>query len=392
MNLKKILGGSGRVQKSRSAKPRSSTTKRTPSTSSPRKKSTVGTYHDDDDDYFGDEKLEDLGLVHTLATDLSLRDTPQAIQYLRAHMFSPIPEQSAGMSSTRIAETLNFRKHLPPLVTLSHIQTLLSSPSAVEREVAELVHSGFLRKIEVAKRGEIGETLIITSDLERMFDEAPQLSEPTRSQVKAFLRENPSARTVSRRALSAAAIGELFKAGFLTAQHTGTSSLSHTMNLYSRPEDKATLVSIENVSKQATGSIAAVGGVGAVHMSGGSGGGVYMPASVTELQLAVPGNGAFLKLVASALEHLVSLLGKSRFREAPEGMLRERWDGGVAKDDASFMAKKSRGEFAGVLPGQTRKWKQYRGLSFDWVLREAVGSGLVEVFETGTVGRGIRVI
>ncbi|KAM0819495.1 putative Serine-threonine protein kinase 19-domain-containing protein [Seiridium cardinale] len=389
MSLNRILGGSNRVRKN-GAKPKPSPTKRTAAPSA-RRRSTSKDHGSDDEDYFGDEKLDDLGLVQALATDLNLRDTAQATQYLRAHMFSPIPEQGAGMNSTRIADTLNFRKHLPPLVTVSHIQTLLSSPSAVEREVAELVRSNFMRKIEVTKRGEIGETLILTSDLERMIDEAPGVSEMTRRHFKKYLTENPMGHAVPRSALSSSAIGELFKAGFLTARHSG-GSLSHMMNLYSRPEDKATLVSISNVSKQATGSLAAVGGAGAVHMAGGSGGGARLPASATELQLAVPGNGAFLKLVSAALEHLVVLLGKSRFREAPEHMLRERWNGGVAKDEAAYMAKKSRGEFAGILPGQTRKWKQFRGLSFEWVLQEAVGSGIVEVFETGTVGRAVRVV
>lgn len=390
VSLSRTLGGSSRVRKN-SAKPRASPIKKTPP-SLPRKKSTNRSHRDDGEDYMGNDKLDDLGLVHALATDMNLRDTAQAIRYLRARMFSKIPEIGAGMSSTRIAEALNFQKNLPPLVTVSHIQTLLSSPTAVEREVAELMHSGFMRKIEVAKRGEIGETLILTSDFEKMLDESPLLSEMTRVSFKAFLKGHPVAQTVSRNALSSSAIGDLFKAGFLTAQHTGTSSLSSMVNLYSRPEDKSTLVSIENVSKQATGSIEAVGGVGAVHMAGGTGGGARLPTNVTELQLAVPGNGTFLKLVSAALEHLVSLLGKSRFREAPEDMLRERWDGGIAANEAAYVAKKSRGEFAGILPGQTRKWKQFRGLSFEWALEEAVGAGLVEVFETGSVGRGVRVI
>ncbi|KAJ2984426.1 hypothetical protein NUW58_g6065 [Xylaria curta] len=54
--------------------------------------------------------------------------------------------------------------------------------------------------------------------------------------------------------------------------------------------------------------------------------------------------------------------------------------------------KRARGEFAGVLPGQTRKWRQFYGLTFDWVLQEAVGAGLVEIFETRSVGRGVRAV
>ena len=93
----------------------------------------------------------------------------------------------------------------------------------------------------------------------------------------------------------------------------------------------------------------------------------------------------------AARSHLVSLISKSRFKEIPLYLLRERWDGGVLADDSAAKAKKYRGEFAGVLPSQTRKWKQYYGLSFDWVLAECLGAGLIELFETGSVGRAARI-
>lgn len=411
MSLRSILGRSGRVKKpSKSSGAKRSSSSPSPalgSSSSPRgkpngkaqSKAKARRGADEEEDDLFNDKLDDLGLVKALATDQNLRDTAQAIQYIRAHMFSPVPDQGSGMRSTRIAEVLNYRTQLPPIVTVSHIQTLLSSPSAVEREVAELARSGFVRKIVVARRGDIGETLILAADLERMIGDSSHLSETTKRDFTKFLNDNPATQAVSTTAMPWAEVDELFKAGFLTAHHMGTvahSSLSDTMNVYSRPEDKTTLVSLETVSKQPAGSLGATGGAGAVHMAGGSGGGSRMqssiPASVTELRLAIPGNGAFLKLASAALEHLVSLLGKSRFREAPESVLRDRWDGGIAKDEARNSAKRSRGEFAGVLPGQTRKWKHFQGLAFGWVLEEAVGSGLVEVFETGSVGRGVRAI
>jgi hypothetical protein len=408
MSLRSFLGGSSRVRKS--SKP-SSGGKRPVKTSStwqaalPRKK--PGTRRtknsaqaedddDDSDDLFGD-KLDDVGLVKTLATDLSLRDTSQAIQYIRNHMFSAIPDRATGMNSTRIAEVLNYRKRLPAIVTVSHIQTLLSSPSAVEREIAELARVGFIRKIVVARRGDIGETLILATDFEAMVQESASLDEQTKSTFLDYLRGITGAQSVPPDQFGAQAIDQLIKAGFLTAHHTGQTSygaMSNTLNLYARPEDKGTLISLETVSRQPTGSLGTVGGEGAVHMAGGSGGGSrytsQLSNSVTELKLAVPGNGTFLKLLSTALEHLVSLLGKSSFREAPETVLRERWNGGIAQDEARAEAKRNRREFAGILHGHTRKWKHFYGLSFDWVLQEAVGSGLVEVFETGSVGRGIR--
>ncbi|EMR72850.1 hypothetical protein UCREL1_90 [Eutypa lata UCREL1] len=301
------------------------------------------------------------------------------------------------MNSTRIAEVLNYRKSLPPIVTVSHIQTLLLSPSAVEREIAELARTGFIRRVVVAKRGDIGDTLILATDFEQMVKDSPVLDMDTKDALIAYMKDNPSMQAIRQDSFSKTQITQLIRAGLVTAHHTGVSSyasMSSTMNLYSRPEDKGTLTSLEMVSKQPTGSLGAVGGEGTVHNGGGSGGGARkssaVDSGVTELKLAVPGNGAFLKLVSTALEHLISLLGKSRFREAPETVLRDRWDGGIAKDEARYAAKRSRGEFAGILPGQTRKWRQFNGLSFDWVLQEAVGSGLIEVFDTRSVGRGVR--
>ncbi|RYP06068.1 hypothetical protein DL764_003358 [Monosporascus ibericus] len=409
MSLRAILGGSSRVRKSKgsgSAK-RSSPASSRLSAPTRRKSSTARAKQpaggEDAEDFF-DDKLDDVGLVTALAINLNLRDTAQAIYYIRAHMFSPMPQEAAGMNSTRIAEVLNYRKRLPPIVTVSHIQTLLSSPSAVEREIAELARSGFLRRTVVAKRGDIGETLILAADFEQMVRVSPSLAENTKDAFVAYMKGNTGMQTVGGESLSKIQTSQLIQAGFLTAHHTGITSyasMSSTMNLYSRPEDKGTLTSLETVSRQPAGSLGTVGGEGAVHNAGGSGGrtrstsaaasAAHSSGAATELKLAVPGNGTFLTLLSAALEHLVWLLGRSRFREVPESVLRDRWVGGVVGGEARHAGKHSRGEFAGVLPGQTRKWRQFYGLSFDWVLREAVGSGLVEVFETGSVGRGVRV-
>ncbi|KAI1504449.1 serine-threonine protein kinase 19-domain-containing protein [Biscogniauxia marginata] len=409
MSLRSILGGSNRVRKSTKASgvKRSSLSSASWALSLPRgkpgidnrsgKNTTVDCDNDDGgDDLFGD-RLDDYGLVKAFATDLNLRDTSQAIHYIRNHMFSAMPERAAGMNSERIAEVLNYRKRLPPIVTVSHIQTLLASPSAVEREIAELARSGFLRKIVVPRRGDIGETVMLASDYERMVKDSTILDERAKRSLTSYLTGNPGAQTINRTVLQPSELNQLIHAGFLTAHHTGIihhGSMSNTMNLYSRPEDKTTLTSLETVSRQPTGTLGTVGGEGAVHMAGGSGGGArntgWLDTGATELRFAVPGNGTFLKLLSAALDHLVASLGKSRYREAPETVLKDRWDGGIAKEEARYAAKRGRGEFAGILPGQTRKWRQFYGLSFDWVLQEAVGSGLVEVFETRSVGRGIR--
>ncbi|TKA60103.1 hypothetical protein B0A49_08103, partial [Cryomyces minteri] len=75
---------------------------------------------------------------------------------------------------------------------------------------------------------------------------------------------------------------------------------------------------------------------------------------------------------------------------APRELLRERWSGGVAGEDAASRARRARGDLGAMLPGRTKKWKDFYGLEFDWVLEECLGSGLVDVFETGSVGLGVR--
>ena len=95
-----------------------------------------------------------------------------------------------------------------------------------------------------------------------------------------------------------------------------------------------------------------------------------------------------IKLLVDARNHLLGIIKKTKFKETPLDMLRERWDGGVATEQSK---KKARGEFPGVLPGRTKKWKQFYGMRFEWILEECVGAGLVELFETGSVGRAVRI-
>ena len=128
---------------------------------------------DQDEDLFEDH-LPDAGLVASLATDLSLRDVAQAIQYIQSKMFEDVPNRAPGMNSTRIAEVLNLRRSLPPMVTVAHIRALLVSPTSTEREISELMRAGTIRKIIVPGRGVggagIGESLVLMDDWCRAVD------------------------------------------------------------------------------------------------------------------------------------------------------------------------------------------------------------------------------
>ena len=398
MSFKFSAAHSSRIKKSAnppglgrsSSSPFSSLPRRKPvqrSTSKPEKPHDGG--DDDDDDLFGD-RLDDVGLVKALATDLVLRDVAQAILYIRRKMWSPIPAERTGMNSTRIAEVLNFRASLPAIVTVSHVQALLNSPTTVEREIAELIRGGAIRKIIVGGRGSMGEALILVKDLDEMIAES-SLDTGLKEKFTALLHDRPTALKVPRSQLTPDEAKALMHAGFLTSSTpTWTST-----DIFSRPGDgmHGTLTSLSSISKAASGSLAAVGGEGAVHAAGGSGGGARALATATgDYSLALPTTGSFLKLLANARAHLMSLLSKSTFREAPETLLNQRWDGGIAADHGGGAGKRNRGEFAGVLPGRTRKWKQFYGISFEWILGECVGAGLAEVFDTGSIGRGIRAI
>ena len=120
---------------------------------------------EEDDDF--EDRLEDLGLVETLQAELSLRDVPQTMNYIKSHMFDEIPEKS-GMNSTRTAEVLNFRNNLPPIVTNSHIHALINSPTVVEKEIGQLAHASVIRRIVIPGRGtgasSISDALAIVRD------------------------------------------------------------------------------------------------------------------------------------------------------------------------------------------------------------------------------------
>ncbi|KAL8659016.1 MAG: hypothetical protein Q9226_000642 [Calogaya cf. arnoldii] len=351
----------------------------------------------DHEDLF-DESLDHPGIVTALVADLPLRGVVQIVQYANSHMFEPMPERG-GFNSTRIAEILNFRRTLPATATIAHVHALSKSPTVTEKEIAQLARANVLRKMVVPGRGiggsTVGENLVLFTDLEAMLDRAESVDAALKEKLLQYLRSQPLSPNISPASFSPPEISTLKRIGFLTSsiQHSNPSTHSRI------PVTPST--SLSTISRAASGSLAAIGGSGAVVESGGTLG-LRRSSSQTEspspadrasdLQLALPNTGPYLRLLTEARNHLVSLIHKSgSFRQVPMHLLRERWDGGIAGDDPASRAKKLRGEFAGVLPARTRKWKQFWGLTFDWVLAECVGSGMVELFETGSVGLGVRV-
>lgn len=312
-----------------------------------------------------------MGTARLLAEDLTLRDFVQAMRYIRTRMFRPVPER--GIHSTRTTELLNYRATMPPIVTAGHIHAVLNAPTRTEREAAELLGRGIIRRVRLERRGGQGEAFIETSSLKDMIRQTSGLSEEAQDKFIGFLKANPTAQILPAGTLSEAQADELIRGGFLTsAMHNNPGSTLHV-----RPEDRTTLTSIQRISRHASGSVSAVGGPNALHLAGGGGGAPNIThyssssSSSTDLKIAIPGHGRYLKLAASGIDWLREALGKTKWGECPESWLKERFEGGG-------------------LYGP--RWKEFCGVEWEWVIGEAIGLGVVEIFETKSVGRGVRAL
>ncbi|KAF1984547.1 hypothetical protein K402DRAFT_395563 [Aulographum hederae CBS 113979] len=350
-------------------------------------------------------QLPNLELLSFLPSSLSSADLVEVIRYIRQHAFAAIPERGAGMNSTRIAEVLNFRANLPPVVSLAHVFALRDSATATERGIAELVARGTMRRVLVPGRGAggqaAGEGVVLVEDWEAAVMGSTALDAGIKHKYIALMKENPRTLSISASSFRPGELSQLSRCGFLTS----TSAMSSNADIYSTPGHATTsshstlsYLSSSFAARAASGSFAAVGGVGAVHSSGGTGGGTLsQPLLSAEdrrdylVSFSLPNMGSYLKLLTTARTHLAQLLNKaSRFKEAPMSLLKERWDGNLADpDEAKSAGKKFKSEF-GVLPGRTKKWKAFYGLEFEWVLEECLGGGMVECFETGSVGVGVK--
>jgi hypothetical protein len=322
------------------------------------------------------------------------RDVLYAVQYARTSMFAPLPDR-AGMNSVRIAEVLNFQRNLPAIVSLAHVHAVISASSKTEREIAALQSAGKLRRIKVTGRGNdisgTGEVLIRMDDFEALLDRSKVVPDVVADFCN-LLRRMPRATAISGQDLPASHVTALTRTGFLVS-----SSLSGSRNLALAG---SSLVAMPKISRAASGTSGAVGGEAAFENLGGVGSARRPKSSVhlnrslkgSELALSVPNIGPYLRLLTAGRAHLLELLGKSKYKEGPLYLLRERWDGAVDSDNRVSAAKRIRGEFAGVLPAKTKKWRDLYGLNFDWVVEECLGAGLIELFETRSVGLGIRAL
>lgn len=346
------------------------------------------------------ERLNDTGVIPPINPGLELSGVLEIIKDVQQNMFTPMPDRATGMSSTRVAEVLNFRLGLPPIVSIAHIHALSRSPTATEREISSLCSKGVLRRVHIPLRGSgaaaAGEGVALTSEWIRLLHEASGVPEPAKDKYIELMKAHPTSLNVSASAFTSEEAVALTRAGFLTTSSNAPTTVDRFLSGAAANLSNSALLPSQ-IAKAPSGSLAAIGGSDAFLGSGGGSGG-RSASSGTKLatgsvNFSLPNTGPYLRLLVSARSHLVSLLSKAspRYREMPMVSLDGRWNGGVSTGTVAEESRKERGDKRGlILPGKTKKWRQFNGLEFKWVLEECVGAGMVEMFGTGSVGAGVR--
>ena len=119
--------------------------------------------------------LQDHGLSRHIPETAPVDNVLDALRHIRDSMFEELPRR-AGMNSVRIAQVLNFRRSLPPLVSVAHVHTILDAPTRVEREIMELTTAGKIRRLIVPGRGNdaagLGDCLVLTENWENLVRES----------------------------------------------------------------------------------------------------------------------------------------------------------------------------------------------------------------------------
>jgi hypothetical protein len=356
-----------------------------------------------DELYTGDFEqgpLPDVGKSQYVAQIASVEDVIQAIHYIRDQMFEDIPAR-AGMNSTRIAEVLNLRRSLPPLASVAHVHTLIDAPTKVEKEIVDLVNAGRIRRLIVPGRGNdaagLGDCLVLTEDWERLVRESSALEASVKGKSGFLLPYHGYLALADQ--LADKFLQVLSQIGNTSAIPSSFLTPSERIDLVR----SGFLVSSSSIVKGSMGVASLPGLPSSTPASASRSGGIGQSRDASDNQhqssfqtatlfLSLPNTGPYLRLLGSGRKHLLALLNKSKSGEAPVYLLRDRWDGAVETDKSFSVAKLVRGEFAGILPGKTRKWKELYGMSFRWALEEALGAGLIEIFDTGSVGPAVRVV
>jgi hypothetical protein len=135
--------------------------------------------------------LPDAGSSRYISETTVVSNVIQAVQYVQNTLFTDIPDARSGMNSTRIAQVLNFRRSLPPIVSVAHVHVLLDAPTTVEREIADLISSATLRRLLIPGRGTsmagVGDCLVLVDDWEELVRHSPSLDQSLKGICNIFV-------------------------------------------------------------------------------------------------------------------------------------------------------------------------------------------------------------
>ncbi|EWC46178.1 hypothetical protein DRE_04556 [Drechslerella stenobrocha 248] len=311
--------------------------------------------------------------------------------------FSPLPEPLVGLGLSRdaLTETLTLRRAIPPVVPIAHLHALLpSSPTATERAIAALVAGG--RRVSILQPGARArfEGVIRTEDFVASVTRCSALSKNVKEAFLGVLAAHPATATIAAETLPRDAVMELLAAGFLTISNvaqlhdpSGSSfgdgasvdiaALTPTVGALIIPQQDHThlsslssLASVSSASSRTPPQLSTAG------------------ASV-EYTVTPPNLGLLTHLQVASRARMLEILRRCPQREATLAFLREKWDGGVSKQKQARVGR--RDPAARKWEGRTRKWREYKGLTADWVIDGMVGGGVLETFHAVGVGMGVKI-
>ncbi|KAF3906590.1 hypothetical protein ABW20_dc0108503 [Dactylellina cionopaga] len=343
---------------------------------------------------------------------------PDAITYVLAHQFTPLPETLTGLGLSRdtIAEILNFRRSLPRVVPTSHLHSLLPSPTETERAITALVADGTLRRVHIRTAGNTThlEGVITTDDFLKSIAQSALLGSDDKDVFLSLLDTNPGLTTITSdinasNSLPRDTIMSLLSAGFLIINSSSSTSSPSSASISSSSVAAANGVDITTLTRTtAMKSITPLPEKDHTHISTlASLSSISTPSSSrkptnlatsppistfskganVEYTITPPHLGLLTHLLSSSKSHTLDILRRCPHRETTIAFLREKWDGGVSKNKNKT---RKRGEEV-KFEGRARKWKEFKGLTVGWVIGGLMGMGVVEGFDA-VVGRGIKLV
>ncbi|KAK6534566.1 hypothetical protein TWF281_005879 [Arthrobotrys megalospora] len=378
-------------------------------TSSPRKSSSASSTPPVSSLSSGNDGDDDFLSLYSPSWPTASRSAPlpttvlEGIKYILSHQFTPLPPTLTGLGISRdlLAEILNFRKSFPSVVPLPHLHSVLLSPTETERGITALVADGTLRRVTI-KTGNMTtlDGVVLTDDFLKSIASNSALDAEMKDAFLSLFVTNPSLTTITSdpaasNTLPKETIMALLSAGFLTINSTSASTSSAvdittltptTAMTYITPLPEkdhshiSTLASLSSISSN-NRNASRIPSTTSSQTSKSRG-------SYIEYTITPPSLGLLTHLYSSTKSHLLDILRHCPHRQATIEFIREKWDGGVSKNRNSVRSK--RGQEV-KFEGRTRKWRDHKGVTVEWVLGGLLGGGVVEGFGKGW-GRGVKLV